>query len=85
MEILLKTSITISKWSSRESDLRRMKIANQPSESLKRVNRNVTRIEDGLEKLFLDCLLLVSKIYRDGKSRAGRSSESLHECVCVCI
>lgn len=41
------------------------------------MNRNVKQIEDGLEHLYLDSLLIVSKIYKDGRSRAGRSKTAL--------
>lgn len=44
--------------------------------SMQKVEENVNRIEEKLGKLYLDSLLLISEIHKNGRTRYSRSSES---------
>ena len=63
--MLLQTSIVVSKWVECEADIRRMK--------KRAMSGRVEEMEQQLlPGLYLDSLMLVSSIYKSGKTRLSR-------------
>ncbi|GAW10750.1 hypothetical protein ANO14919_000850 [Xylariales sp. No.14919] len=74
MNIMLKLKGLINKWNNSEVDLQGLKgWFSGADENLKKIDR----IEENLEILYLECLKLISYIYRSGKTRGGRVGASL--------
>ncbi|RWA10773.1 hypothetical protein EKO27_g4331 [Xylaria grammica] len=74
MNIMLKLKGLINKWNNSEVDLQGLKgWFSGADENLKKIDR----IEENIEILYLECLKLISYIYRSGKTRGGRVGASL--------
>ncbi|KAI0418533.1 hypothetical protein F5X98DRAFT_373681, partial [Xylaria grammica] len=74
MNIMLKLKGLINKWNNSEVDLQGLKgWFSGADENLKKIDR----IEENIEFLYLECLKLISYIYRSGKTRGGRVGASL--------
>jgi len=66
ISVLLKTSIAIGKWVDYEASLRRMKKRTK--------SQCIKEIEQQLPELYFDSLMLISSIYKSGKTRGSRFS-----------
>lgn len=83
MGLLLKTNIVISRWVSREGDLRWMKSSDKPF--MESENKKVDRIQKGLGALYFDSLVLMSSIYQAGRSRSSRFGGSFPVCTSLLL
>lgn len=71
MNTMLKVNGLINKWTDGEIDIQGLKQRfSKPDENLERIDQ----IEVKLEVLYLDCLKLITTIYKSGKTRHGRAS-----------
>ncbi|KAI0872757.1 hypothetical protein GGS24DRAFT_502493 [Hypoxylon argillaceum] len=74
MNTMLKVNGLINKWTDGEIDIQGLKQRfSKPDENLERIDQ----IEVKLEVLYLDCLKLITAIYKSGKTRHGRATSTL--------
>ncbi|KAI0965843.1 hypothetical protein F4678DRAFT_312854 [Xylaria arbuscula] len=74
MSMMMKVKILIDKWADAEVDLEGLKT--QFLKSDENLNK-IDRIEENLGVLYMECLSLISSIYKAGKTRWGRARSTL--------